>query len=123
MTRRGHDMIIRLRERQTRHRDRGIVFRVAFAVAGFLVILGGILLLVLPGPGLLVIAIGLGMLALEFVWAERLLERAIDWAEAAREKAENRSRGEKIASGVAIAIGLTGFAVAAILWDIPVLPV
>lgn len=77
MTRRGHDMIIRLRERQTRHRERGIVFRVAFAVAGFLVILGGILLLVLPGPGLLVIAIGLGMLALEFAWAERALERAL----------------------------------------------
>ncbi len=77
MTRRGHDMIIRLRERQTRHRERGIVFRVAFAVAGFLVVLGGILLLVLPGPGLLVIAVGLGMLALEFAWAERALERAL----------------------------------------------
>ncbi len=70
-------MIIRLRERQTRHRERGIVFRVAFAVAGFLVIVGGILLLVLPGPGLLVIAIGLGMLALEFAWAERALERSL----------------------------------------------
>ena len=70
-------MIIRLRDRQTRHRERGIVFRVAFAVAGFLVVLGGILLLVLPGPGVLVIALGLGMLALEFAWAERALERAL----------------------------------------------
>ena len=52
--------------------------RVAFAVAGFAVVLGGIALLVLPGPGLLVIAIGLAMLALEFAWAERALDVAVD---------------------------------------------
>ena len=99
MTRRGHDMIIRLRERQTRHRERGIVFRVAFAVAGFLVILGGILLLVLPGPGLVVIAIGLGMLALEFAWAERALERALlrldhEFERIKRRRARRRATGD-----------------------------
>jgi uncharacterized protein (TIGR02611 family) len=77
MTSRGHDMLVRLRERQTRHRERTVLFRIVFALTGFVVVLGGILLLVLPGPGLLVMAIGLGMLALEFAWAERALERAL----------------------------------------------
>ena len=43
---------------------------------GFVLMLGGIAMLVLPGPGLLVILAGLGLLAREFVWAERALHRA-----------------------------------------------
>jgi uncharacterized protein (TIGR02611 family) len=119
-----HQLIAKLQERKERHQQRNRVYRIAVVVLGVLITLAGVVMTgPVPGPGFIVIPIGLALLALEFVWAERLLERAIDWAEAAREKAENRSRGEKIASGVAIAIGLTAFAVAAILWDIPVLPV
>jgi hypothetical protein len=76
-----------------------------------------------PGPGFLVIPIGLALLALEFYWAERLLEKAVVWADDAREKARNRSKKEKVASGLGIAAGLAFFATAAVLWDIPVLPV
>ncbi len=119
MTRRGHDMIIRLRERQTRHRDRGIVFRVAFAVAGFLVILGGILLLVLPGPGLLVIAIGLGMLALEWDPAERLLERILHRLDDARD-ASLPVQIALVVGGVLVAAG--AFALTVLLWDVPAVP-
>jgi len=32
-------------------------------------------MLVTPGPGMLVIFLGLGLLAAEFVWAHRLMER------------------------------------------------
>ncbi len=32
-------------------------------------------MLVTPGPGMLVIFLGLGLLAAEFVWARRLMER------------------------------------------------
>jgi len=32
-------------------------------------------MLVTPGPGLLVIFLGLGLLAAEFVWARRLMDR------------------------------------------------
>lgn len=45
-------------------------------MVGWLVVLVGIVLLPLPGPGWLVIFLGLGILAAEFVWAERLLKRA-----------------------------------------------
>jgi uncharacterized protein (TIGR02611 family) len=37
--------------------------------------LTGIVMLVTPGPGWLVILIGLGLLAAEFVWAKRLMDR------------------------------------------------
>lgn len=44
-------------------------------VAGILVILAGILLLVLPGPGLLVIIAGLAILGVKMKWLDRLLNR------------------------------------------------
>lgn len=52
------------------------VRRIIVAVVGATVLLLGIALLVLPGPAILVIPIGLSILATEFVWARRLLEKA-----------------------------------------------
>jgi uncharacterized protein (TIGR02611 family) len=48
------------------------VFRI---IAGFTLLLVGGAMLVTPGPGWLVIFLGLGLLAAEFVWAERLMKR------------------------------------------------
>jgi uncharacterized protein (TIGR02611 family) len=44
-------------------------------VVGVVVVLVGIALLVLPGPGLLVIALGLALLATEYAAVRRLLDR------------------------------------------------
>ena len=60
--------------------------RIAVTVAGGAVLLAGIALLVLPGPGWLLIFIGLGILATEYVWAERLLKAAKRRAEQAKDK-------------------------------------
>ena len=49
--------------------------RIITAIVGGTVVLIGVVLLVLPGPGLLVIALGLALLATEFAWAEGLLRR------------------------------------------------
>ncbi len=49
--------------------------KIAVTVVGGAVVLGGAVLLVLPGPGLLVIAAGLALLATQYVWAQRLLKR------------------------------------------------
>ena len=48
------------------------IFRVVF---GFTLLLVGVIMLVTPGPGWLVILLGLGLLAAEFVWARRLMDR------------------------------------------------
>jgi len=49
--------------------------RLIIAVIGFTVLLTGIAMIVLPGPAIVVIPIGLAILATEYVWARRLLDR------------------------------------------------
>ena len=44
-------------------------------VGGFTLLVLGILLILTPAPGWLVILLALGILAAEFVWARRLLDR------------------------------------------------
>ncbi len=48
----------------------------AVLTLGIIVVVIGVALLVLPGPGVLVIAAGLGILSIEFPWAKRLIEKA-----------------------------------------------
>jgi uncharacterized protein (TIGR02611 family) len=48
-------------------------WRIAVTVVGVAVIIGGIILLPLPGPGWLIIFAGLGLLGTEYEWAARLL--------------------------------------------------
>lgn len=49
--------------------------RLIVAVVGFTVLLIGLAMIVLPGPAFIVIPVGLGILAVEFAWARRLLKR------------------------------------------------
>ncbi|MGH2547233.1 MAG: PGPGW domain-containing protein [Actinomycetota bacterium] len=49
--------------------------RIAVTVVGFAVLIAGIIMMVTPGPGVLVIVIGLAILASEWAWAERALDR------------------------------------------------
>jgi tellurite resistance protein TerC len=44
-------------------------------VAGFTLLLAGAVMIVTPGPGWLVIFLGLSLLAAEFIWARRLMDR------------------------------------------------
>jgi uncharacterized protein (TIGR02611 family) len=46
--------------------------RIAKVVTGFTLIIAGLLMLVLPGPGILTILAGLALVAQEFTWARRL---------------------------------------------------
>ncbi len=49
--------------------------RLIKVVVGFTVLLGGIIMLVTPGPGIVAIIMGLAILGTEFVWAKKLLKR------------------------------------------------
>ena len=49
--------------------------RIVIAVVGTSVLLLGIVMLVTPGPAVVVIPIGLAILAVEFVWAQRWLKK------------------------------------------------
>ncbi len=49
--------------------------RVVIAVIGGTVALIGVAMIVLPGPAVIVIPLGLAILGTEFAWAKRLLKR------------------------------------------------
>lgn len=55
-------------------------------VIGSTVLLIGIALIVLPGPAFVVIPVGLAILAIEFAWAKRLLDRVKERLEAAKKQ-------------------------------------
>ena len=53
---------------------RGVVSRLLRLTAGTLVRILGVIMMPLPGPGLLIVAIGLGILSRDVAWADRLLQ-------------------------------------------------
>ena len=53
---------------------RGVVTRLLGMTAGTLVTILGVIMMPLPGPGLLIVAIGLGILSRDVAWADRLLQ-------------------------------------------------
>jgi uncharacterized protein (TIGR02611 family) len=115
-------LIERVRARQERHRQRHRIIRIAFAIAGFVVLLAGVIMLVTPGPGIPVIILGLGILALEFAWAERWLERILNRAEQAVDQV---TQGSPVRRAAVIAVGLlslAGVITVIVLWDIPFFP-
>lgn len=61
--------------------------RITIAVIGGTVLLAGVAMIVLPGPALVVIPVGLGILGLEFAWARRWLRKL-------------KEKGEQVANGV-----------------------
>jgi hypothetical protein len=50
--------------------------RIAVTVAGFAMLIAGGVMMVTPGPGVLIIVLGLALLATEWAWAERALDKA-----------------------------------------------
>jgi uncharacterized protein (TIGR02611 family) len=116
-------IVLRLEAQRVRHRQRPIVVRVLYIVVGFTLLLGGVGMLVLPGPAFLVIPVGLAILSLEFVWAEGLLDRALEQGEVARQKAGETTRTQRILTAVACVLGAAALAAWALLADIPLVPV
>jgi uncharacterized protein (TIGR02611 family) len=119
------ELLIKLQERKIRHKQRHILHRAAVVVAGVLIVCLGIVLTLpgVPGPGIVTIIVGVGFLALEFDRAERWLERVIIWGDRAAERAEQTTTKQRVIGGIATGLALGAFAAAAILWDIPLMPV
>jgi tellurite resistance protein TerC len=61
--------------KSTAHITYRIARRIVITLIGGTVLLLGIVMLVTPGPGLVVIPAGLAILAIEFAWARRWLRK------------------------------------------------
>ena len=115
-------IVRRLEAQRARHKRRSPVVRAAAVFAGFAVVVAGIALLPLPGPGWVIIFVGLGLLSLEFTWAGRALDRALVEADKAQRRAAEASTGQKIATAILVALLLAGLGAWAWFGDIPLLP-
>ena len=60
------------------------------------VLLAGVAMLALPGPGMVVIIVGLVILATEFAWAQRLLDIAVEKVAAANSRAQESRHGKRM---------------------------
>jgi tellurite resistance protein TerC len=69
--------------------------RIAIGIVGGSVLVVGVLMIVLPGPALIVIPVGLGILGLEFAWARIWLKKAKAKAEEVARPFMNSKSGGK----------------------------
>ena len=111
-------LVRKLREKRESHLERGVIYRGAFLVAGAVIALGGLALLVLPGPAFLVIPIGLALLSLEFAWAERLLEKALVQADTAADKAKETRTKQRVLGALAVVAGIGAALALALHYDV-----
>jgi len=69
--------------------------KIILGTLGITAILVGIVLLVLPGPGLLLIGLGLVLLSLEFEWARRIVDSFRNWVRQRRTRTTNREEHQR----------------------------
>ena len=120
--RREHERLERLREAAIqaeyatgRHEEteeeakRHVLLRLGTIVAGFVVLIAGLVMMALPGPGIVTVIAGLAILSRELPWAERVLEYA-------KEKAKVDELKEQPSWVKGVAWAFTALAVGASIW-------
>ena len=73
---------------------------------GFTLLILGVAMLALPGPGLVTIVLGLGILAAEYVWARRLLDRVKQQSDRIRNSIFSKDKSVSAAAGGAQSAGV-----------------
>ncbi|WP_212743156.1 TIGR02611 family protein [Microbacterium sp. 2FI] len=98
-------MLRRARAWVSRHPRLELAYRIAVAVVGGVLTVGGLVLVPLPGPGWLVVFLGLAVLGTEFHWARRIsawLKRMLDrfwtWWRARRARNAAAKADRKVAA-------------------------
>jgi tellurite resistance protein TerC len=72
------------------HQAPQVIRKIVIGVIGTTVLLIGVALIVLPGPAIIVIPIGLAILASEFIWARRVVKRGRILVERAKRAVRSR---------------------------------
>ncbi|MGH2682911.1 MAG: PGPGW domain-containing protein [Actinomycetota bacterium] len=86
--------------------------RIAVTVVGFVVLFAGLVMMVTPGPGIVVILLGLAILASEWAWAERALDRAKQTGSGALRMAT----ASPLRIALAVVVALAGIAGGVLVW-------
>ncbi len=104
---------LRARAWARRRRSTHVLWQAGVLLIGFGLVLAGVAMLVLPGPGWATIILGFIVLASEYAWARRLLEPVRRWAKRAADAALDprvRKRNIALASAAAVLVA------AAVAW-------
>jgi len=96
------------REETVEEIKRSLHRRIASMIGGTFLIVAGIVMLVIPGPGLLSIALGLGLIAPDVPFAARLLDRL---RERLPQDAEGNLPASLIATMVVTGVTFTGVSI------------
>jgi uncharacterized protein (TIGR02611 family) len=88
-----------------------LIKRVLVGLVGGLVTLIGVVALVAPGPGWLIIFTGLGILASEFAWAARVLTSARGVANRAANAAKIKKKHRLMIMAALIFLSLVGLVI------------
>lgn len=86
--------------------------RIAIGILGATIVLVGLAMLVLPGPGLVVIGVGLALLSIEFAFAQR-------WLRTLREKAASAADGVGLPKRHRRLVPIVGFLLAIPMMVLP----
>ncbi len=95
--------------------------RFLVTIAGTALLVAGIALTILPGPGILLIVAGLALLATEYVWARRLLVKAKRQAQDVQEAAvasPMRTAASVLFAVALVALGATMLLVDDLSWPV-----
>lgn len=90
--------------------------RIAITVVGTILLTLGVVLLVAPGPGIVVIALALAVFAIEYRWARQRLIEAKELARSAAEKTATNQVAK--ASAILFGVGTIGLGGVLIFTDI-----
>jgi uncharacterized protein (TIGR02611 family) len=108
---------LRARAWARRRRSTHVLWQAGVLLVGLGLVIAGIAMLVLPGPGWAAIILGLIVLASEYAWARRLLDPVRRWAKRAADAALDprvRRRNLIIAGALVVLLaGLAGWYIAA----------
>lgn len=83
---------LRLRDWARRRRSTHLALKLGVLMLGGALVLAGVVMLVLPGPGVAAILLGLVVLASEYAWAQRLRDPLWARASSALDSARRRRR-------------------------------
>ena len=95
--------------------------RFAVTILGVALLAVGLAMMVLPGPGILLIVAGLAVLATEYVWARTLLTKARKQAEAVQEaavKSPLRTTGSLLFALALVVVGVLMLTVDDVAWPV-----
>src|SRR3954462_6377415 len=86
----AHETLQKIRHKLRLDRIHPVPRKIIVGILGGLCFMGGVVLIVTPGPAIVFIPLGLLLLASEFKWAERWAHKSLEFGHKGREKWRKR---------------------------------